>query len=595
VAQQVNETQKELDTEEKSKAEDKIVPPQLKESIKAAKIKDPDMATMMELANRGINPSTDPQKFLAHFGALAEQNDMLRSWGPLEGIRDIISSDSQALRARQQGLLQVGTFLTQKMMEQDLARRGAPQDAGSAAAALGRETFDKLIPLTDIQKENQVEAPRRGDQASFIGPMEGLQNYHTPLEPWQKDIATNLLHGLSTGTLMRGTGGEIVPTSNMNVQGRQLTPQEIGYVDQAAMTPPTQDIPTAPGNLPASAVNKIVEERGQAARGRVSSFISPEASQWADAASRTAPDQPLPPLPQGVIVPPTLMNKVLEERGQSGRQTDKGLDYEKRVESLAAVESMRKYGKVMGLKQLLEVDPELGAQVRQRADIEEPKSIYSFQQDQQLKRQVAAAGPVKSAQIQAEQDAPVKEPQLWRDPLTGKAASADDSETKLRNQGFVKVRPDQIETINQLQTINSGLEDIKSLAEDLYMPKSNSTLGEVARAAKTRAKLYALRQIGDGRVVLLDSIITRLTAPLVKSQGDTANIAVAERQMFADSLLNGSASRESIQDNISNVQKALGEVRHSMGFVDKKQFVQSLLESGKTKEEVKKILQERMK
>jgi hypothetical protein len=289
------------------------------------------------------------------------------------------------------------------------------------------------------------------------------------------------------------------------------------------------------------------------------------------------------------------MNKVLEERGQTGRQVNKGPEYEKRVESLAAVYSRQKHGKVMSFHELTQVDPEGGKQVRTQADLDEPKQIYSFQQDQQLKRQIAAAGPVRTAQDQAERDAPVKEPQLWRDPLTGKAASADDSETKLRDKGFVKIRPDQIETINQLQTINSGLEDIKSLAEDLYMPKSNSTLGEVARAAKTRAKLYALRQIGDGRVVLLDSIITRLTAPLVKSQGDTANIAVAERQMFADSLLNGSASRESIQDNISNVQKALGEVRHSMGFVDKKEFVKSLLESGKSPEEVKKILKERMK
>lgn len=589
----ISEKSKELDGETEQKAKDAIVPPKLLETAKAAKIKDPDMGMMGRLIEKGINPITNPEKFLAHFDALAEQNDMLRSWGPLEGIRDILSPDAQALRARQKGLLEVGTFLTQKILEAQASRINAPQDAGTAAAALGRETFDKHIPLTDIQKEDRVEAPRRGDAVNMIGPMEGLQNYHTPLEPWQQDIASNLMKGLSTGALMRDAGGEIIPTSFANVQGRQISPAEATFMDRASLTPPDQPIPTPPSSLPASAVNKIIDERGNAARATQQANIAPEVADWASRAAMTPADQPLPPVPSGVIVPPSVMNKVLEERGQAGRAAARGPEYEKRVESLAAVESRKKHGKTMSFFELTQKDPALAERVRTQADLDEPKHIYSFQQQENLKRQIAAAGPVKTAQAEAERDQPVHEPQLWRDPYTGKAADPEMTTRQAQDKKFVKLRPDQVETVNQLTTIDDGLKVIEGVAKKILNPKKGTVPGEILRAAGQAAYMAYLRMTGDPDIVLLDSVVSRMTAPLVKSQGDTANIAVAEREMFAKALVNNQGSAEAVLANLQQIKDSIKRSRAMMGFKSKEELVQSMLKSGMTKDEIMKALKER--
>ena len=60
---------KELDKAEGDKDGQGIVPPQLQETLKEAKIKDPDMSMMLKLIPQGINPITNPKKFLAYFDA----------------------------------------------------------------------------------------------------------------------------------------------------------------------------------------------------------------------------------------------------------------------------------------------------------------------------------------------------------------------------------------------------------------------------------------------------------------------------------------------------------------------------------------------
>lgn len=577
--------------EPEAEANNSIVPPEAVELAKKAKIKGPMIDQIIAVVGKGILPGT--KQFSDALGISMEQHGMrpTAAFGPFGRIRDAWSADAQNVIRMQEAADTIGASVLKFHMD----RLGAPKDIGSATAALG----EGVIPLTDIQKEDKVEGLRRGADVNFVGPMEGVQNYHTPLEPWQQDMAKDKLHGLSTGTLMRetpktpGERGEIVPTSFMNAQGRLLSPEQIAYADKAAQTDPSQPIPPAPSAIPASAVNNIIDTRNKTTAQRIQSNVSPEVADWANRAIQTPPDQPLPPVPEGVILPPTVMNKVMEERGQLNRAANKGPEYEKRVESLAAVESRKKHGKTMSFFELTQKDPDLAQNVRQRADIEEPKDIYSYQQTEQAKRQIAVAAPVKTAQMEAERDQPINEPQLWRDPYSGKAADPQMTTRQAQEGKFVKLRPDQVETVNQLDVIDQGLQKIKDISKKVMSARRNDPLAEAARAISQTAYLYYLRKVGDENMVKLDSTVARLTAPLVKSQGDTANIAVAEREMFAKALVNNQASSEAVLANLDDVLETTRSARQMMGFKSTEELVKALLQSGASKDEVKKALEKR--
>jgi len=216
-----------------------------------------------------------------------------------------------------------------------------------------------------------------------------------------------------------------------------------------------------------------------------------------------------------------------------------------------------------------------------------------FNQDQYLQRQIKAAYPVAMEHNQAELDKPVQDPQLLRDPETGKAAPTGTTFRQATKQGLVKLRPDQLEVMNQSEVIDKGLQEVKKIVEKKFRPPSGTPLGEFLGAMIQTGKLAALRAMGDPDIMKMDSIITRLTAPLVKSQGDTANIAVAEREMFARSLVNNQASAPAILANLDNVIQATRSVRQKMGFADPDALKNALIASGNSEAKADKIVKQR--
>lgn len=526
-------TQQEIQEKQQADAEaqqqqqnNQIVPPALQESIKGAKIHDNEMSKMLDLITKhGISPLTNPKAFLEHFDATSAQNDMARSWGPLEGIRELVSPKYVALKARQQGLVDMGTFLTKKALEE---MTSGPNTVGEA-----QHLFGNVVPLTPEQQANQVEGPRTSP--SDMGPQPGMVDPNTPLTlPQQLGITNPLMKGMASGNLMRTPEG-LVPA----------------YV--AAMGP------------------RVVSS---------------------DVAQR-AIDGILPPGPNGqpqLVVPPgihpvpfidTLMSQAASLR--KAQSPDMG----DALESL----SMQQTGKRFA--QVAKENPALAEQLRNQALIAEKKDIYAYQQDQQAQRQKDVAGPIRTAQMEAERDQPVTEPQLWRDPYTGQAASATTTTREAQNSHMVKLRPDQVETINQLNSIDNGLEVVKQISKKVLSPKADSPAGEILRSLGQTAYLKYLRATGDPDMTLMDSIVSRLTAPLVKSQGDTANIAVAEREMFAQALVNNQASTEAVLGNLDNVMQMTQGVRKLMGFKTRTELVESLLRSGMNHDQVKDALKKR--
>jgi hypothetical protein len=534
----VKQKAQEFDTEEKSKAEEeknnKIVPPELKEVAKEGKVKDLDMSTMLKLIPQGINPLTDPKKFLSYFDATAEQNNIARSWGPLEGIRNLISDDAHALRARQQGLLQVGTFLTQKILENDASRLGAPKTAGDVSSLGG------MVPLTPGQQQQKIEAPTA---PGMVGPGQGIQDPNVQLQPWQQDQAMNVLKSLAGGHVMQDQG-QIVPTSLVAQQGRAIQPQMAVELDRAARAPYDQDIQPFSSPVPVAALDKVIGERASMAR---------------DAA-------------------------------KDKRASEKGPEVEKRLEALALVESQKKYGKSMSYTQLAAQDPDLAGRLYKQAHVDEPKEVYAAEELMRRQGQVAVAGPVVTAQEEAKRDQPIAEPQLWRDPYTGKAASATMTTRQAQEQKLVKLRPDQVETVNQLATIDEGLERVKEISKRILRPEKGSLAANTLSALGQTAYLAMLRMSGNKDIVELDQRITMLTAPLVKAQGDTANIAVAEREMIKQALVNNQASAEAVVSNLEGLQESIKKARGMMGFGDVRELVERMLDAGMNEAEIRKAL-----
>jgi hypothetical protein len=284
---------------------------------------------------------------------------------------------------------------------------------------------------------------------------------------------------------------------------------------------------------------------------------------------------------------------MARDAAKDKRAQDKGPEFEKRLEALAATVSKQVHGQQMSYGQLVDKDPKLAEQLYNRAHVDEPQAIYSFQQNEQAKRQVAVAGPIHTAQKEADRDQPVAEPQLWRDPFTGKAASGTQTTRELQEKKFVKLRPDQVETVNQLATIDEGLNKIKEISAKLLRPEKGSLAANTLAAVGQTAYLFMLRQSGNKDVLELDRNIAFLTAPLVKSQGDTANIAVAEREMIKQALVNNQASAEAVVANIEGLQASIKKARNMMGFADVEELVERMLDAGMSKAEVISALEKR--
>lgn len=502
------------------------------EEIKASGLKANQVDQIFALVNKGVMPGT--KQFSDALGIGMEQNGLAptATFGPFGSIRDAFSPKAKNIIAQQQVADKIGSLVLGQVIEMKQRQAQGPQTLQEAQQSLP----GVIRPVESQRGASLDQVMGQGMQ----GPTQAVDP-NAPLTPFQQQLATTAAESLGKGQLMATPEG-IVPTSFATVQGRTVTPEQLAFGAQAATIPPTEILPVAPSNLPASLANKIIEERGQAAR-----------------------------------------------------QAAKGPDFNNRLESLTAVESVKKFGQPLNFTQVAQQDPVFAQKLRQQAEIQESKDIFSFQQGEMMKRAVAQAGPVKNAQLEAERDQPVDQPQLWRDPVTMKAASAKMTTRQAQNANFVKLRPDQVETLNQMETIEKGLMKVKEIVGKVTSPKRKTALGEGWRALSQSARLAYLRATGDPDILEMDSMITRMTAPLVKSQGDVGNIAVSEREMFAQSLVNNRASTEAILNNLDNVINAARSTRGMMGFVSKDDFEAAMVESGMKQSKAAELANKRFK
>jgi hypothetical protein len=227
------------------------------EEIKAAGLKPVHVDQIFQLVGSGkVVPGT--KEFSDALGIGMEQNGLAPSstFGPFGAIRDAFSPKAQNIIAQQQVADKIGGLVLQQIVDMKQRQAMGPQSLREAQQALP----GIIAPVESQRGASLDQLQGQGLQ----GPTREFDP-QAPLTPFQQQLAGQALESIGKGQLIRSDEG-IVPTNFATVQGRRITPEEFNFAQQAAITPPSQQLPTPSGSLPQPLVNKIIEERGQGAR-----------------------------------------------------------------------------------------------------------------------------------------------------------------------------------------------------------------------------------------------------------------------------------------------------------------------------------------
>lgn len=185
--------------------------------------------------------------------------------------------------------------------------------------------------------------------------------------------------------------------------------------------------------------------------------------------------------------------------------------------------------------------------------------------------------------------------QELRDPVTGKAIPGWATTAQANAMGYVNIEPTQISTVNQLQNVDEALKEILASGSALVRQATGHGLFDIPSGLlQTPIVALTTKYAGDPNAALLRSAITRITPSLSKLGGDTGNVAVEERKMYADSIFTESDTLGSLVAKVKSVKQATDRTREAMGFLpDEKSLIRRLVIQGKTDEQIKAILEER--
>jgi hypothetical protein len=198
-----------------------------------------------------------------------------------------------------------------------------------------------------------------------------------------------------------------------------------------------------------------------------------------------------------------------------------------------------------------------------------------------------------------------KDAQLWRNAETGEAANPAMTPAKAKEQGFINIEPQQIQTVTQVQNVQAGLDSVRQAATKLLRNATGYTLLDAPAGVLQSTWLSLKRKGGNRDLAALESAIARITPGMAKLGGDTGNVAVAEREIYASSIFNDNDTIESVMDKVNAIDGANANTLKSIGLKpkqkakageaqgqkpDMKGRIDQLLKAGKGKDEIKQTL-----
>jgi len=188
-----------------------------------------------------------------------------------------------------------------------------------------------------------------------------------------------------------------------------------------------------------------------------------------------------------------------------------------------------------------------------------------------------------------------KSSQEWRHPISGQAAPSWATPKQLTNMGYVNIESTQVPTVTQLKNVDAAMKEILGAGSSFIRRSTGAgalteiPLGMLQTPLVQLFKKYA----GDPDAQVLQSALGRIAPAMAKLSGDTGNIALAEQQIYKDSVFSESDTLESFVAKIKSITDAQKRTRESMGFVsDEKSYMRRLIVQGKSDTEIKAIMDE---
>lgn len=185
--------------------------------------------------------------------------------------------------------------------------------------------------------------------------------------------------------------------------------------------------------------------------------------------------------------------------------------------------------------------------------------------------------------------------QEFRDPITGRAAPSWVTPADLYRVGAVNVEPTQVGVIGQLRNVDEALDEILAGGNVILRDQGVSTWDDVATGMMQRPLVNVIRKYaGDPAVAKMESAMNRITPTLSRLGGDVANVAVAEREMYKDSIFSSTDTVQSFAAKIQSIKDANRRTRVGMGFFpDLKSYISSLVSRGMSEKEIDAIMEQR--
>jgi hypothetical protein len=249
----------------------------------------------------------------------------------------------------------------------------------------------------------------------------------------------------------------------------------------------------------------------------------------------------------GLRVKPSEIKGVIEAFG--GKEPAKIADMGNRLESLAALASRQKYGQVMSYGQLAEVDPSLADELRQQAMVTEP-----------IKEKEQAAELVTHATREALRAEKELEPldekaRFWLD-RNGNTAPPALTRGEAKASGYVPVTEGDVNAVQNAKSALIQVGEYRELADRLLVRQTGQRLQDLLKVQGNRALIAFLRQSGDPDALRLEGMFGAI-AVMARATGDTANIAVQERQFLKNFAITEKDSFESAVAKLDQAERIM--------------------------------------
>jgi hypothetical protein len=168
-------------------------------------------------------------------------------------------------------------------------------------------------------------------------------------------------------------------------------------------------------------------------------------------------------------------------------------------------------------------------------------------------------------QDQAEWNMPVRDKrQNWINPKSGEFANEAQTPAQLVALGFAHIDDKSRQATSTARQALGQISEYRDLANKLLTHKRNSTLSGLLAVQGNRANIWLLEKSGDPDARRLAGLHGTI-AGLARATGDTANIAVAEREMLRETVVTPEDTIESANAKLDQLERVLQAVLKGWG------------------------------